>query len=80
MTVIDEVRQLLQDIVTPDLKVLAVRVSALESQMLALRQEMRLGFQAQDLSMERLISALRLDERVKRLEEHQAQQQPPSPA
>jgi hypothetical protein len=62
MGVVDDVRKLLQDLVTPEMRALAVKVDALDEKIDILRSEMNRRF-------DYLETSFRLDERVSTLEE-----------
>ena len=83
MGAIDDIRKLLQDLVTPDLKALSVRVEALEKKVDTGFADVKEKFadvkqtiSDVDARAERrhtaLLVALHLEERVKRLEERAA--------
>ncbi len=73
MGAIDDIRKLLQDLVTPDLKALGVRVEALERKVDSGFADVKQTVADVDARAERrhtaLLVALHLEERVKRLEE-----------
>jgi hypothetical protein len=62
MGVVDDVPKLLQDLVTPGMRALAVKVDALDEKVETLRAEMNRRF-------DYLETSFRLDERVSLLEE-----------
>jgi hypothetical protein len=62
MGVVEDVRKLLQDLVTPEMRALAVKVEALNEKVDTLRAEMNRRF-------DYLETSFRLDERVSSLEE-----------
>jgi len=83
MGAVEDVRKLLQDLVTPDLRALAVRVEALEkkidtgfAEVKETISEMKQSIATSDDRAERrhtaLLVTLHLEERVKRLEERAA--------
>jgi len=76
MGTIDDTRKLLQDLVTPDLKALSVRVEALEKRVDSGFADLKQAIGDVDVRAERrhtsLLVALHLEERVKRLEERAA--------
>jgi hypothetical protein len=76
MGAIDDTRKLLQDLVTPDLKALSVRVDALEKRVDWGFADLKQTIADVDARAERrhtaLLVALHLEERVKRLEERAA--------
>ncbi len=73
MGAIDDTRKLLQDLVTPDLRALSVRVDALEKRVDSGFSDLKQTIADVDARAERrhtaLLIALHLEERVKRLEE-----------
>jgi hypothetical protein len=73
MGVVDDVRKLLQDLVTPEMRALAVKVGALDEKVETFRKDVNEKFDYLRAEMNRrfdyLESSFRLDERVSSLEE-----------
>jgi hypothetical protein len=73
MSVVEDVRKLLQDLVTPEMRALAVKVDALDNKVETLRKDMNEKIETFRAEMNRrfdyLETSFRLDERVSTLEE-----------
>ncbi len=72
MSVIEDVRQVLQDFIAPELKSLEARLTVLEGQVTDLRTEMRAGFGRMEALFVRLENQINLADKVERFNERLA--------
>lgn len=80
MSVVDDLRKLLQDLVTPDLRALAVRVEHIEKSLAELRGEMRAQADATRdevrAGVARIGEILRIEQRLSAVEDEQRKKLP----